>query len=431
MTMAQGASARALASRINASVVREGLSLETVLRQSEMSSPRDSSLVRALCFGALRWHHRLQWQASQLLTKPLKRRDAELAALIRVGLYQLQWLRIPDHAAVAASVGAAECLGRASAKGLVNAVLRRFLREGEELTRRMAGVSEAVTSHPGWMLERLKTEWPAKWRQIIASNNKPPPMWLRVNARRTTTSQYLAALSEAGIAGQCAEEPASAVLLAEPQAMSTLPGFADGHVSVQDAGAQLAAGLLNLKPSMRILDACAAPGGKSAHILESCPEINELVAVDRDADRLAVVDAEFQRLGLTGTLIHGDAAAPAEWWDERPFDRILVDAPCSALGVIRRHPDIKVLRRAEDIGRAAKTQRALLRGLWPLLAPGGRLLYSTCTTSRDENQKQIELFIEEAPAIHRPVATIGSSRQILPGEANMDGFFYAWVEKAE
>ena len=181
---------------------------------------------------------------------------------------------------------------------------------------------------------------------------------------------------------------------------------------------------------MRILDACAAPGGKSAHVLESCPEINELVAVDWDADRLAVVDAEFRRLRLTGTLIHGDAAAPAEWWDERPFDRILVDAPCSALGVIRRHPDIKVLRRAEDIGRAAKTQRALLRGLWPLLAPGGRLLYSTCTTSRDENQEQIQLFIEEAPAIHRPVATIGSSRQILPGEANMDGFYYAWVEKA-
>ena len=226
MTMAQGASVRALASRINASVVREGLSLETVLRQSETPSPRDASLLRALCFGSLRWHHRLQWQASQLLTKPLKRGDGELAALIRMGLYQLQWLRVPDHAAVAASVGAAERLGRASAKGLVNAVLRRFLREGQELNRRMAGVSEAVTSHPGWMLERLKTEWPAKWREIVASNNGPPPMWLRVNARRTTTGQYLATLSEAGIAGQSAEEPASAVLLrgAELQYVDSLSG---------------------------------------------------------------------------------------------------------------------------------------------------------------------------------------------------------------
>ena len=407
------------------------MSLESALQQSESPSGRDASLLRALCFGALRWHHRLQWQADQLLTRPLKRRDAELAALIRVGLYQLQWLRIPDHAAVAATVGAAESLGKASAKGLVNAVLRRFLREDEELARRMAGAPEAVTSHPGWMLERLETEWPDDWREIVAANNEPPPMWLRVNARRATTDQYLAKLGEAGIAAQGTGEPPSAVLLDQPQAMSTLPGYADGEVSVQDAAAQLAAGLLDLKPAIRVLDACAAPGGKSAHILESCPGIGELVAIDRDPDRLGVVAAEFDRLGVTGTLMHADAAVPAGWWDGRLFDRILVDAPCSALGVIRRHPDIKVLRRANDIRRAATDQRALLNGLWPLLAPGGRLLYSTCTISKEENQQQIQRFREEVSADCRPVQTARSTRQILPGEANMDGFYYAWVEKAE
>ena len=256
-------------------------------------------------------------------------------------------------------------------------------------------------------------------------------MWLRVNARRATTDQYLAKLGEAGIAAQATGEPPSAVLLDQPQAMSTLPGYADGEVSVQDAAAQLAAGLLDLKPAIRVLDACAAPGGKSAHILESCPGIGELVAIDRDPDRLGVVAAEFDRLGVTGTLMHADAAVPAGWWDGRLFDRILVDAPCSALGVIRRHPDIKVLRRAEDIRRAATHQQALLRALWPLLAPGGRLLYSTCTISKEENQHQIQRFREETPAVSRPVSTAGTTRQILPGEANMDGFYYAWVEKAE
>ena len=424
-------SVRALAARVNARVVRDGQSLEAALRASARPSPRDAPLLNSLCYGALRWHHRLQWQAGELLSRPSRHADPEVIALVRVGLYQLQRLRIPDHAAVAETVAAADALGKPRAKGLINAVLRRFVREAGALDRRMAGFEPAVTSHPPWMLERLKRDWPDAWRRIVAANNAPPPMWLRVNIRRGTREAYLARLAAAGIGCAPAPGPSSAVLLAEPRPMRTLPGFSDGDVSVQDGAGQLAAGLLDLKPGQRVLDACAAPGGKSAHILESCPQIRELVAVDRDADRLAVVAAQFERLALSGTLIHGDAALPAEWWDGQPFDRILLDAPCSALGVIRRHPDIKVLRRAEDVARTAARQRALLQALWPLLAPGGRLVYATCTTLREENQQQIQRFLQAAPAVASAVSEPRIARQILPGEANMDGFYYACVTRVE
>lgn len=429
-TPSLGAGARALAARVNANVVRDGLSLERALKESRQPSSRDASLVRALCYGSLRWHHRLQWQADQLLNRPLKAADAELAALLRLGLYQLQWLRVPDHAAVAATVAAAQSLGKANAKGLVNAVLRRFLRERDVLSRRMHDVPEAQTSHPGWILDRVMSDWPDAWPDVVDANNQLPPMWLRVNARRATREEYLAALSAAGIGAEVTNSLPHAVLLDEPQPMQLLPGFSDGLVSVQDAGAQLAAGLLAPEPGQRVLDACAAPGGKAAHILESYPDLGELVALDRDADRLAVVAEQFERLGLEAPLICGDAASPGDWWDGRPFDRILLDAPCTALGVIRRHPDIKLLRRADDIAHLAATQRVFLKSLWPLLAPGGRLLYATCTILKEENQHQIRRFLDETPAA-RGGEPQPSTRQIMPGEANMDGFYYACVDKTE
>ena len=427
---APGSGVRALAAKINARVVADGSSLEAAFAAFPPPPDRDLGLLRELCYGSLRWHHRLAHQVKRLLRRPWDPVDPPLAALMRIGLYQLQWLRIPDHAAVAATVGAAEAFGNMRAKGFVNAVLRRFLREREKLQARLNGVREADTSHPDWMVGRLRADWPDDWRRVVEENNRPPPMWLRVNARRTTRAAYLAMLDSQDIAAKPARDLPSAVLLKRPRPRDTLPGFAEGLVSVHDAGAQLAARWLAPESGQRVLDACAAPGGKCAHLLESHPGLGEMVALDVDRGRLAVAAGELERLGLAASLIHGDAASPREWWDGRPFDRILLDAPCSALGVIRRHPDIKVLRRPVDIAQAAAKQRRLLEALWPLLAPHGRLLYVTCTTVHEENRDQVRNFLEATPSARGEGAESPPSRQILPGETNMDGFYYACIRKA-
>ena len=428
---APGAAVRALAAKINARVVAKGSSLEAAFAAFPPPPDRDLGLLRELCYGSLRWHHRLSHQAKRLLRRPWDPVDPPLAALMRIGLYQLQWLRIPDHAAVAATVGAAEALGNMRAKGFVNAVLRRFLRERESLTARLSGVREAQTSHPDWMVARIRADWPDDWQRMIEANNRPPPMWLRVNARRTTRAAYLDLLDARGIAAEPPQAASGAVLLAQPRPTDALPGFADGLVSVQDAGAQMAARWLAPEPGQRVLDACAAPGGKCAHLLESFPDVGEVVALDIARDRLDVAAAELQRLGLQATLVCGDAASPGDWWDGRLFERILVDAPCSALGAIRRHPDIKVLRRPVDIAQSAAKQRMLLESLWPLLAPGGRLLYATCTVVHEENRDQIRKFLASTPTARSYGSEFPSSRQILPRETNMDGFYYACMRKAE
>lgn len=425
-----GAEVRALAARINARVVRDGVSLDRALAESPPPAQRDSGLLRSLSFGVLRWHHRVQWQAAQLLSRPLAPRDAELAALLRLGLFQLQWLRVPDHAAVSATVAAASMVGAGRARGLINAVLRRFLRERNEIDERMAAVPGARYSHPEWMLERLRVEWPDDWQAIVDASNALPTMWLRVNARKGSRAEYLAMLEAGDIEARAAGED-SAIELAEPRPAASLPGFEEGLVAVQDGAAQLAAPYLDLRSGQRVLDACAAPGGKSAHIVESCPDIEALTVLDRDAGRLATLETALERLGHDAVVTVGDAGEPATWWDGRPYDRILLDAPCSALGVIRRHPDIKVLRRPEDIAASVVSQRRLLRSLWPLLAPGGRLLYAVCTLTAAETAAQVADFLENTPdaVLTGPVA--GRALQILPGEANRDGFYYACIDKKE
>jgi len=426
-----GSEVRALAARINARVVEGGSSLEAALADFPAPPDRDLGLLRELSYGVLRWHHRLSHQVRRLLRRPWDPVDPPLASLMRLGLYQLQWMRVPDHAAVAATVGAAPALGNMRSKGLVNAVLRRFLREREKLTARLEEVREAVTSHPDWMVARISADWPNDWQRVIDANNRPPPMWLRINVRRTSRADYLRILKAEGIAAKPAPAVPAAVLLERPRPKSTLPGFAEGLVSVHDAGAQLAAQWLKPQAGQRVLDACAAPGGKCTHLLESFADLGETVALDVDGDRLAVAADQMQRLGLKARLICADAASPREWWDGRRFDRILLDAPCSALGVIRRHPDIKVLRRPLDIAQAAAKQRALLHALWPLLAPGGRLLYVTCTMVREENQDQIRSFLAATPSARCTGTPTLPGRQILPGETNMDGFYYACIRKAE
>ena len=420
-----GAKVRAAAAEVVARVLGERRAVDEILPTAEGVAPRDRALLAALVYGALRWHYRLEWQAARLLTRPLKREQTAVAALLRVGLLQLQELRIPPHAAVSATVDAAALLGERGATGLVNAVLRRYQREREDLAREQREVPEARFAHPRWLIDAIRADHAAEWERILDANNELPPLWLRVNALRTTRAQYLDKLAAAGLAATPSDDVASAVVLAEPVAVDALPGFAAGEVSVQDVAAQRAAVLLDLAPGQRVLDACAAPGGKTGHILELMAGRGEVWAVDRDAARLDLVAENLRRLELQAKLLAGDATAPADWWDGRPFDRILIDAPCSAIGVIRRHPDIKVLRRPDDVERAVALQGEMLGALWPLLAEGGLLLYATCTVLKRENEAQIATFCHLEPAVAASVA----SRQLLPGEALGDGFYYAWFRK--
>ncbi|MEE3197281.1 MAG: 16S rRNA (cytosine(967)-C(5))-methyltransferase RsmB [Pseudomonadota bacterium] len=423
-----GSASRAVAARVSARILRDGITAEKAINEIDSADSRDQGLIRAFVLGTLRWYHRLQWQLDRLLSHPLGRRETELAALIRLGLFQLQWMRIPDHAAVSATVAAADLLGKAHTRGLVNAVLRRFLREAEKFQGELQNSPEAFYSHPSWLLEVVRDDWMDSWKEIVTANNEHPPMWLRVNLSRATRREYMARLSEAGILASTVPGAGPGALLLEvPQPAGSLPGFEEGLVSIQDGAAQFAAGFLGIEPGYRVLDACAAPGGKTAQILETCAGLGQLLALDRDQYRLQSLAENLDRLKLQGTLRHADATRPSDWWDGKPFQRILIDAPCSAVGVIRRHPDIKILRQANDMEEIVLEQAKLLRTLWPLLSVGGRLLYATCTVLKNENHYQIERFLRETPGAHTVRQKF--ERQIMPGEANMDGFYYASIEK--
>jgi len=383
----------------------------------------------------MRWYPRLDALLLQLLERPLKAKDGDLRALMLMGCYQLRYMRVADHAAVTETVEAARALGKPWAAGLVNGLLRRFQREQDELLERLANNPVAHNACPAWLLDRIKTAWPEQWQNIIEASNQRPPMSLRVNLRHQSRDSYAEQLSSQGISSSPIPDVPTALLLDRPQDVHALPGFLDGAVSVQDAGAQIAAELLDLQPGQRVLDACAAPGGKSCHILEREPELASLVSLDVDATRLERVKENLQRLKLSAELHQGDASAPAGRWAQRQYDRILLDVPCSATGVIRRHPDIKCLRREEDIPALVVLQSQILDAIWPLLAPGGKLLYCTCSLLPDENDLQVTQFLQRQPgAQESPIkASWGHARscgrQILPGEQSMDGFYYALLEK--
>lgn len=426
---------RAIAAQTLGQVLGEGRSLAMVLPPAlERVAPRDRGLLRELCYGVCRWQPELQTLLDGLLNRPLDSREPVARALLLVGLYQLHHLRIPDHAAVAETVTAARQLRKSWAASLTNAVLRAFPRRRTELLARVAASEDARTAHPRWLLEVLQEDWPDDWLAIVAANNTRPPFTLRVNRLQSDRDNYRAQLAAAGKGAEPVAAAAAALTLAEPVEPAALPGFAEGQVSVQDAAAQLAAPLLDVQPGMRVLDACAAPGGKTAHLLECVPDLN-LTALDQDGDRLERVRDNLSRLRLAARLVMGDASRPADWWDGVPCDRILVDAPCSATGVIRRHPDIKLLRRETDIAALADRQQALLAALWPLLRPGGRLLYATCSVLRRENEQVVAAFLAAQPqAREQPMIAdwgraLARGRQILPGEGGMDGFYYAALIK--
>jgi len=420
---------RLVAAKVLSRVLQDGQSLTVALDNAfpTIDSAKDRAFIQALCYGVCRQYHRLDFILSQLLEKPLK--DTDVKALALVGLYQLKFMRVKPHAAVSETVLAAR--KKPWAKSLINAVLRTYLREQEVLEHKADKFQIAALSHPDWLIKQIEQDWPEQALTIFLENNQQPPMALRVNLSKTSREDYLQLLTGQGIAAESVSFCPSAVILDKPVQVDLLPGFAGGLVSVQDTAAQLAAGLLDVQPGHRVLDVCAAPGGKTAHILESQPQLKELVAVDIDESRMQRVGENLKRLNLQAKLAVGDAANPASWWDGQPFDRILLDAPCSALGVIRRHPDIKLLRRAEDIGQLQALQKSILQAVWPLLAPGGLLLYATCSILKQENEQQVQAFLaEHSDAVELPIdadwGTTGAcGRQILTGDSAMDGFYYA------
>jgi 16S rRNA (cytosine967-C5)-methyltransferase len=424
---------RAAAARVLGEVLA-GKSLNQALPPYlQRVNPRDRGLLQQLCYGTLRLGPRLQALLDQLLDKPLRDKDRDIQGLLLCGLYQLDATRIPDHAAVAASVSATRALKKNWAKGMTNAVLRRYLREREQLAKTL---DEATAlSHPAWLYHKLHAQWPQAATNIIEANNQQPPMTLRVNSMRISRAEYLGELQDRDIEAAAGELCQQAVRLAQARDVTELPGFETGLVSVQDEAAQLAAELLAAGPGDRVLDACAAPGGKACHILELQPQLAQLVAMDTDQVRLAKVADNLQRLHLQADLLGGDAINPPDTLAAASFDRILVDAPCSASGVIRRHPDVKLLRRSSDILQLADQQLRILQGVWPLLRPGGRLLYATCSLLDEENSQVIRRFLAANPAAQfcPPTGEWGEAtacgRQLLPSVEGPDGLFYALLEK--
>lgn len=431
---AKAAAARALAAQIIVCVL-DGRYLDAALdeaRSARAADPAVFPLVQEITYGTLRWYHQLAGVARLFLSRPFKRKDVDVHALLLAGFYQLRHMRVAGHAAVNTTVSAADLLNKGWSKGVLNACLRAYQRGPERAEPAIDANPEMRYSHPSWLIDTIRRSHPTEWERILNANNERPPMTLRVNSVRIRRDEYQSALTASGVTAQPHPSVDTALVLAQPLPVDDLPGFAAGQVSVQDAAAQLAAALLDVQPNHRVLDACAAPGGKTAHILERTPALRELVALDIDGMRLARVRDNLARLGLTARLIVADTADRPSWWDGVAFDRILLDVPCSATGVIRRHPDIKVRRRHADLAQLRETQARLLDAVWPCLAPGGKLLYATCSVLDEENAGQVQAFLQRhADAAPERVrfAAEGADYQILPGQNEMDGFYYACVRK--
>ena len=427
---------RLAAAKALAAVLNGKASLNSSLPvQLDKVEDRDRGFTQDLAFGTARWQPRLSALAAKLLQKPFKAADADVEALLLVGLYQLLYSRVPAHAAIGETVGCADKLKKPWAKALLNAVLRRAQRESEALLAELEHDPVVRTAHPRWLQKSLKAFWPQQWEAICAANNAHPPMILRVNRRHNSRDAYLTLLADAGINASACVYSQDGIVLETAGDVRSLPGFAEGWISVQDEAAQLAADLLDLAPGQRVLDACCAPGGKTCHILEAEPALAGVVAVDLEAKRLVRVRENLERLGLSAELIAADGRDTATWWDGKPFQRILLDAPCSATGVIRRHPDIKLTRQPDDIAALATLQGELLDAMWPTLEVGGILLYATCSTLPTENTEVIEAFLARTPGA-RELDIAGQfgikqphGRQLLAQEGGHDGFYYAKLIK--
>ncbi|CBG91229.1 16S rRNA (cytosine(967)-C(5))-methyltransferase RsmB [Citrobacter rodentium] len=421
---------RSIAAQAVEQVVEQGHSLSNVLPPLQQKvSDKDKALLQELCFGVLRTLSQLEWLIGKLMSRPMTGKQRTLHYLIMVGFYQLLYTRIPPHAALAETVEGAVAIKRPQLKGLINGVLRQFQRNQDALLAEFAH-SEARFLHPSWLLKRLQKAWPEQWESIVEANNQRPPMWLRVNRTHHTRNAWLALLEEAGMKGFTHPDYPDAVRLDTPVPVHALPGFDKGWVTAQDASAQGCVAFLAPQNGEQILDLCAAPGGKTTHILEAAPDA-KVLAVDVDEQRLSRVYDNLKRLGMNATVKQGDGRYPLQWCGEQQFDRILLDAPCSATGVIRRHPDIKWLRRDRDIAELAALQAEILDAVWPHLKPGGTLVYATCSVLPEENSQQIKAFLQRTA--DATLSETGTPElpglQNLPGAEEGDGFFYAKLIK--
>lgn len=424
---------RICAAMILKEVIFEKHSLAPALRLSNKS--QQSNLTKELSFGVCRYYFQLKTILSQLMSKSIKAKEAGIECLLLLGIYELLYLNTAKHAVVSDVVECTKILKKTWATNLVNAILRNFLRNQADLVAHSIKNREAEFNHPEWMIKKIKQAYPTEWQSILQINNQHPPMTLRVNPLKTTREDYQTLLHDQGIMTQLAEHCPYALVLESACNVLNLPKFSEGFCSVQDVNAQLAAGFLQLKPGLDVLDACAAPGGKTTQLLEIEPKLHSVIALENDRERVKIIHENLTRLQLSAKVITADAADLSSWWNNTAFDRILLDAPCSATGVIRRHPDIKLLRQESDIKNLIHTQRELLRALWQTLKPNGLLLYVTCSIFPEENAENIEWFLQnttDAELIPLPLQSTYSliGLQLLPGEYAGDGFYYALLRKA-
>lgn len=425
------ANVRAIAAETLYQVVDKGVSLSQLMPSASLKvPPQDKALLQQLCYGVLRYLPSLEHYCQKLLAKPLKGKQRVFQFLLYVGIYQLQHMRVPDHAAVGETVDALECMRATGMKGLINAILRSFQRQQAELEGSANQIDACKYNHPGWLLKKLQAAYPQTWQEIVSANQTQAPMWLRVNQAQYSTKEYQRMLARKEITAHRVDGFEHALLLEQPIDVSKLPEFKNGACSVQDGAAQLAASLLQCEDGEYVLDACAAPGGKTCHMLElaECT----MVALDHDAERLEKVQQNLDRIKLSATLTCADASNVDAWWDGTQFDRILLDVPCSATGVIRRHPDIKWLRRASDIEQLAQVQAQMLDKIWPLLKTGGTLLYATCSVLPEENAQQVAQFLARTQnaklvPLHADDTPERPGWQLLP--STHDGFYYAKLIK--
>ncbi|MCZ6803348.1 MAG: 16S rRNA (cytosine(967)-C(5))-methyltransferase RsmB [Proteobacteria bacterium] len=431
-------SSRLIATRIIEQIIEKKITLSNALSNNESfkQAGDDKALIQEIIYGTFRWYIQLEHLLNQLLEKRLKKKDNCLKYLMIIGLYQLLYMRIPAHAVVSETVATCKKINKEWAKGLVNAILRRYIRAADIFNPLLSDDEIIKTSHPKWLIEQLKQDWPDEWKSILNADNQRPPMYLRVNQLHHDREHYLTKLKKAGIGASTTHYSKNGILLEQAIDVKQLPGFKEGDVSVQELAAQLSTELLDLKSGHNVLDACAAPGGKSSHILESQPEIKSLTVIEKDPNRAKRLSDTLNRLNLHAIIKISDVNDIDCWWNKENFDRILLDAPCSATGTIRRHPDIKLLRTPEGVSNSSKLQMRLLTALWQTLKRNGLLLYVTCSILKQENSDLIKQFISaNSDCLLKPIKAkwgidTGYGRQILTGQDNMDGFFYACLEKA-